>query len=595
MVDDDDLSGIGRRELFRTGATLLAGAAIAACGNRDEPKPAPAEPAGSGAGPKHTPAAGSGAAKMTNAEAAAQTEAQAKAVASTEEGAVAVELLELTFADLEARQARGSDSAKSLVAKYVQRITAMNQAGPKLRAVIEVNPDADAIATALDGERAAGKKHGVLHGLPILVKDNVDTGDKMTTSAGSLALDGSKAAKDAFVVGKLREAGAIILGKANLSEWANFRGKLSSSGWSARGGQCRNPYALDRSPSGSSSGSAAAVAASLCAAAIGSETDGSIVSPSSCCGVVGIKPTIGLVSRAGVVPLSISQDTLGPIARTVTDAAIVLGVIAGADPDDPATTAPDKRRPTGPVDYTKFLDKEALKGARLGVPHKGFLGVHRGVDKSINLALADLRDAGAVLVDVELPIPPELGDAEIEVFLTEMKVALDKYLAARGPDAHVHSLNNVIAFNRQPQTGELLSYGQEWFEQADGKTSLTDKAYLAARAKCLKIARDQLLDKVMADHKLDAFVAPTNGPAWVIDPVNGDNSGSIPTSTLPAVAGYPHITVPGPAYHGLPIGVSFFGAPYTEGKLISFAFAYEQRTKHRRPPQYLATVDEHAD
>jgi amidase len=545
MVDDDERPraelSFDRRALCRT-ATLIAGGAITACGNRAEP-------------------------------------------------ATAVELIELTFSDLEARQAAGTDNAKALVTKYKQRITALNEAGPTLRAVITVNPDADSIADVLDAERAAGKHRGVLHGLPILLKDNIDTGDKQPTTAGALALAGSHAAKDAFVVKKLRDAGAVILGKANLSEWANFRGKLSSSGWSGVGGQCRNPYALDRSPSGSSSGSAVATAASLCAAAIGSETDGSIVSPSSLCGLVGIKPTVGLVSRAGVIPLSSSQDTLGPIARTVTDAAILLTVIAGADPDDPATTATDKRRPAQPIDYTKALDKAALKGVRLGVPRKGFFGVHRAVDKMMGLTLADLRDAGVVLVDVQLEMPPELGDAKLLVLTAEMKVALDKYLAARGADTKVHSIDNVIGFNQQNEFQELASYGQEFFEQADQRTGgLTAKDYVAARATCLKHSRDQL-DKVMAANKLDAFVAPTRAPAWMIDLVNGDNTTSIRTSTLPAVAGYPHITVPGASYHGLPLGVSFFAGAYSETKLISYAYAYEQLTKHRRPPRYLATFD----
>ncbi|HEX4417026.1 MAG TPA: amidase [Kofleriaceae bacterium] len=573
---DGPIDGIGRRELLRTGATLLAGAAIVACGNRDEPRPV----AGSGSGSEQRPK------PLVHPDAVVRT---------TAEAAPAVELIELSFADLEARMAAGTDTAASLVGKYRRRIAALDQAGPMLRAVLELNPEADAIAGRLDAERAAGVHHGALHGLPILLKDNIDTGDQLTTTAGSLALEGSRAARDAFVAGKLRAAGAIILGKANLSEWANFRGKLSSSGWSGRGGQCKNPYALDRSPSGSSSGSAVATAASLCAAAIGSETDGSIVSPASCNGLVGIKPTVGLVSRAGVVPLSSSQDTLGPIARTVTDAAILLTVIAGPDPDDPATTAPHRLRPAAPLDYTRFLDKQALAGARLGVPRKGFFGIHRGVDQMMGRTLADLRDAGAVLVEpAELIVPPELGDAELDVFLTELKVGLDRYLAARGVDARVHSLTEVIGFNRQNQLRELVSFGQEFFEQADAKSGLTDKAYLAARDRCLKIARDQLLDKVMADHKLDAFVAPTGVPAWMIDPVVGDNASAINTSTLPAIAGYPHITVPGAAYHGLPIGVSFFGAAYSEAKLIGYAYAYEQLTRHRRPPQYLATFDDRA-
>ena len=597
MIDDDVLAGasehpeIGRtgepgearavdpvfhrRDLFLGGASLVAGAALAACGTRDEPRPAPPPPPPS-----------------PNAKAMAEVEAKAKANAAATESLPAPELAELTFADLQARMAAGTDTARSLVTKYHQRIEAIDQKGPTLRSVLELNPEAESIADQLDAERKAGKVRGPLHGLPILVKDNIDTGDKMTTTAGSLALEGSRAEKDAFVVARLRAAGAIILGKTNLSEWANFRGKASLSGWSGRGGQCRNPYALDRSPSGSSSGSGVATAASLCAAAIGSETDGSVVSPSSCNGLVGVKPTIGLVSRAGVVPLSASQDTLGPMARTVTDAAQLLTVIAGPDPDDPVTTAPDKARPAAPEDYTRYLDLKALAGARLGVPQKGFFGISRGVDVLMRSALGDLKDAGAVLIDpAELIVPPELDAAEHDVLLFELKAYLDKYLGARKADAHVHSLAEAIAFNRQNGGAELALFGQELFEDADKTPGLTDKAYRDARARCLQITRTLLLDKVMAEHKLDAFVAATNGPAWLIDPVNGDSGSGVSCSTLPAVSGYPHVTVPAGALHGLPVGLSFFGRPYTEGKLLGYAFAYEQKTKHRAAPRFLPSVE----
>jgi amidase len=576
MMDDDEVGApelritdaaastpIDRRGLFRVGATLVVGAALPACSPREEPRIAPssAQPSAPAAPPPPTD------------------------VAPTE-------LVELTFAELQARMAAGTDTAKSLVAKYRQRIAALDQKGPMLRAVLELNPEADAIATQLDGERAAGKLRGPLHGLPILVKDNIDTGDQMTTTAGSLALEGSRTAKDAFVVARLRAAGAIILGKANLSEWANFRGMASSSGWSGRGGQCRNPYALDRSPSGSSSGSGVAAAASLCAAAIGSETDGSIVSPSSCNGLVGVKPTIGLVSRAGVIPLSPSQDTLGPMTRTVADAAAVLTVIAGPDPADPVTTAPHKLRPAAAEDYTRYLDAKALAGARLGVPRKGFFGISRGVDALMTTALAKLTELGAVLVDpVELAAPDELGAAEIEVLLTELKVYLNTYLAGRAPDARVHTLAEAIAFNTAHADRELALFGQEYFVQAEARTGLADKAYVAARAKCLQITRDQLLDKAMAQHKLDGFVAATNSPAWLIDPVNGDSGGGVSCSTLPAVSGYPHVTVPGGDIRGLPVGLSFFGRPFSEGKLLGFAFAFEQATRHRKPPRYLPTVE----
>jgi len=572
---------VHRRELFRGGATLVAGAALAACGTREEPRPAPR-------------ADKSGKPVNRRPSSVPQNEGADKAQAGAAHGEALPggELVELAFADLQARMAAGSESAKSLVAKYRQRIEALDRKGPTLRAVLELNPEADAIADQLDAERKAGTLRGPLHGIPILLKDNIDTGDRMTTTAGSLALEGSRARKDAFVAGRLRAAGAILLGKANLSEWANFRGMASSSGWSARGGQCRNPYALDRTPSGSSSGSAVAVAASLCAAAIGSETDGSIVSPSSCNALVGIKPTIGLVSRAGVLPLAPRQDTLGPMARTVTDAAVLLSVIAGPDPDDPVTTAPDHARPAPPEDYTRHLDRKALAGARLGVPRKGFFGVQRGVDELMRGALAELQGAGAVLVDpAELIAPPELGPAEIEVLLFELKAYLDPYLARRGSDARVHSLAEVIAFNRANAARELAGFGQEYFEQASAKPGLTDKAYLAARARCLQITRTLLLDKVMAEHKLDAFVAATNGPAWLIDPVNGDAGGGVSCSTLPAVSGYPHVTVPAGSFRGLPVGLSFFGKPYTEGKLIGYAFAYEQRTKHRAAPRFLTSAE----
>jgi len=567
MTDDDhdsaSGSGIDRRGLFRGGATLVVGAALSACATHDERRPSSPQPPGS---PRATMGAG--------------------------HDAPAAELVEATIADLQARMAAGTDTAASLVDKYRQRIAALDQKGPMLRAVLEVNPEADAIAAGLDAERAAGKLRGPLHGIPILVKDNIDTGDKMTTTCGSLALEGSHAETDAFVVARLRAAGAIILGKTNLSEWANFRGMASSSGWSGRGGQCKNPYALDRTPSGSSSGSGVAAAASLCAAAIGSETDGSIVSPSSCNGLVGIKPTLGLVSRTGVIPLSPSQDTLGPMARTVADAAALLTAIAGPDPADPATTAPHKARPAKAIDYTKYLNPKALAGARLGVPRKGFFGASRGVDDLMTVALAKLTALGAVLVDpAELAAPPELGPAELEVLVTELKVYLDKYLGARKADAHVHSLAEAIAFNKQHADRELVIFGQEYFEQASAKTGLADKDYLAARAKCVQITRDQLLDKVMAEHRLDGFVAATNGPAWLIDAVNGDAGGGVSCSTLPAVSGYPHVTVPGGQYRGLPVGLSFFGAPFSEPTLIGYAFAYEQATKLRRAPRYLPSVE----
>jgi amidase len=453
-----------------------------------------------------------------------------------------------------------------------------------LHAVLEVNREAEAIAQTLDAERAAGKLRGPLHGIPILVKDNIDTGDSMLTTAGSLALSDAPAPRDAFVIAKLRAAGAIILGKANLSEWANLRGVQSVSGWSARGGQCRNPYALDRSASGSSSGSAAATAASLCAASLGSETDGSITSPASMCALVGMKPTVGLVSRAGVIPISSSQDTVGPIARTVADAAIVLTAIAGADPDDPVTAG------AKPEDYTKHLDPKALAGARIGVPRKGWFGVLRPLDTVMTAAFAKLTELGAILVDpVELEIPPALAAAEGAVFLCELKPAMEAYLARRG-HPKFRSLLDLIAFNLA-HPDELRLFGQEFFDQAQARPGHADAGYAAAREQCLKIAREQLLDAAFKNNQLDAMVMVTGGLPWLIDSLTGDAIVGPNTTVLPAVAGYPHVTVTAGAFHDLPIGLSFVGLPYTEGKLFGYAYAYEQATKLRRPPRYLATAE----
>jgi amidase len=552
------MDGIDRRTLFQAGALLI----VPACrGNADPPAPPPA--------PTPVPVAvDAGAADLP-----------------------ARELEEATIADLQAKLAANAVTSRSLVAKYRARIDALDRKGPELRAVLELDPDADAIADKLDAERAAGKLRGPLHGIPILVKDNIDTAGKLTTTAGSLALEGTVAPKDAFLIGKLRDAGAIILGKTNLSEWANLRGAPAVSGWSGRGGQCRNPYALDRTPSGSSSGSAVAAAANLCAATLGSETDGSITSPASCQSLVGIKPTVGLVSRAGVIPIAASQDTVGPIARTVADVATILTVIAAADPDDPKATLPVLGRPTTAEDYTKALDPKALAGARLGVPRAGFFGTNRALDQVMTTALAKLTELGAVLVDpVDFPPTPELGGLELEVLETEIKALLATYLATRGSSVQVHTLADVIAFDTAHADKEMSLFGQELFEQAQKKGAMTDKAYTDARAKCVKIARDQVLDKLMRDHKLDAFVAPTGGPPWLIDPILGDTTVGPPTTTMPAVAGYPHVTVPMGWTFGLPLGLSFFGKPWSEGKLLGYAYAYEQATKHRQPPRYLPTA-----
>jgi amidase len=498
------------------------------------------------------------------------------------------EFEERTVAELQNMMASGEQTARSLTEKYLFRIDEIDRRGPELRSVIETDPDALEIAAELDGERRAGKLRGPLHGIPVLVKDNIGTADRMTTTAGSLALEGSMPRKDSFVAARLREAGAVILGKANLSEWANFRSTHSTSGWSARGGQCRNPYALDRNPSGSSSGSAAGVAANLCAVAVGTETDGSIVSPSNNCGLVGIKPTLGLVSRSGIVPIAHSQDTAGPIARTVADAAALLSALAGADPADSATAA-SAGRAAG--DYTRFLDRKALAGARIGVPRRGLFGQCPAADRLAEEAIRTMKKLGAVVVDpADIPSEGKFGKGEFEVLLYEFKADLNAYLAALGPGAPVHSLAEIIAFNGKNSEREMPYFGQEIFLLAERKGPLTEKKYRQALAKNHLLARAQGIDAVMNTHRLDALVAPTGSPAILTDLVNGDY-GSGGSSTVPAVAGYPHVTVPMGFDFGLPVGLSFFGRAWSESKLIALAYAYEQATGHRRPPKFLATAD----
>ena len=470
----------------------------------------------------------------------------------------AFELEEATIADLQKRMESGQDSSRSLVEKYISRIEALDKQGPRLRAVLEINPDALAIAGERDAERKAGKIRGPLHGIPVLVKDNIGTADRMTTTAGSLALEGSIPASDAFAARKLRDAGAILLGKANLSEWANIRSTHSSSGWSGRGGQCRNPYALDRNPSGSSSGSGAAAAASYCAAAVGSETDGSIVSPSNNCGLVGLKPTVGLVSRSGVIPISHTQDTLGPMCRTVTDAAILLSAMTGVDPKDSATKASAGMAGT---DYTKFLDVGALKGARIGVPRKGLYGQGPAADRVAEAALNEMRKLGAIIVDpadIET-VADFAGPSELEVLLYELKADLNAYLAAL-PNARVKTLADVIAFNEKNRDREMPYFAQELFEKAEKKGPLTDKDYLKALAKDSRISRKDGIDKTMDKYRLDALVAPTSGPATLIDLVNGDY-GVNGSSSVPAVAGYPDITVPAGGRLGFRWASPSSGAP----------------------------------
>jgi amidase len=514
-------------------------------------------------------------------------EAEAVQAASSK----AFDLEEVTISDLRTAIRSGERSVSSIVEAYLRRIEEMNAAGPELRAVIEVNPDALALAGQLDAERQDKGPRGPLHGIPILLKDNIATHDRMTTTAGSLALEGSIPARDAFLAARLREAGAVLLGKANLSEWANFRSTRSTSGWSSRGGQCRNPYALDRDPSGSSSGSAVAVAANLCAAAVGSETDGSIVSPANACGVVGIKPTVGLVSRSGIIPISHTQDTAGPMARTVADAAILLAAMTGVDARDEATAA--SRGKAALSDLSKLLDPGALKGARIGVYRPGSLDDNPWVNPIFDASLAALKDAGAILVDpVKVPGAGKFGDSEYEVLLYEFKADLNKYLAELGPEAPVKSLKEAIEFNERHRDRVMPYFGQEIFLQAEAKGPLTDAAYRKALETCRRYSRKEGLDAVLAQHKLDALVAPTGGPAWLIDLVNGD-SPSGGSSSLAAVSGYPSITVPAGFVFGLPVGISFMGKAWSEPELIRLAYAFEQITKVRKPPRFLRTAELH--
>jgi len=498
------------------------------------------------------------------------------------------ELEEITVAGLQEGMSSGRYTSRKVVELYLARIAAMDRTGVSLHAIIETNPDALARADELDRERAATGPRGPLHGIPVLLKDNIDTADRMTTTAGSLALEGSIPPRDSHVAERLRAAGAVLLAKANMSEWANIRSNRSSSGWSARGGQCRNPYVLDRNPCGSSSGSAAAVSANFGAVAVGTETDGSIVCPASANGVVGIKPTVGLVSRAGVIPIAHSQDTAGPMARTVRDAAILLGVLAGADPDDPPTTAGNAKRPT---DYTTFLDPKGLEGARIGVARKGFFGQSGAADRLAEAAIEVMRKLGAIVVDpADIATYGQFEKSELEVLLYEFKADLNAYLSALGPRAPVHSLEEAIAFNERHKDREMPFFGQEIFLDAQKKGPLASREYRVALERNHRLSRVLGIDQTLAGHRLDALVAPTGAPPSLTDLVNGDY-GTAGSSTLPAVAGYPHITVPMGYVFGLPVGLSFFGGAWSEPTLIRLAYAFEQATHHRKAPGYLKTAD----
>ena len=499
------------------------------------------------------------------------------------------ELEEVTIAELGRQMSEGERTSREITRLYLDRIEALDQQGPALRSVIETNPDALEIAQELDRERADGNVRGPLHGVPILLKDNIATADRTTTTAGSLALEGSIPPRDAFVADRLRQAGAVLLGKANLSEWANFRSNRSSSGWSARGGQCRNPYVLSRNPCGSSSGSGAAASANLCAAAVGTETDGSIICPSSANGLVGIKPTVGLVSRSGIIPISAVQDTAGPMARTVACAAALLGGMTGRDPLDEATGGSP-----APTDLGRHLGEVGtadLSRVRIGIGRQFFDRDSR-VDAVMEEAIETLRSLGAEIVDpVEIAHRREVGRHEYEAMLYEFKAGLKEYLAGLGDDAPAKTLADVIAFNEANAEREMPYFGQETLIEAEAKGPLSEAAYRTARDEASRLSREEGLDAVLGQHRLDAILGPSGGPAWVTDLVHGDGF-SVGSSGAAAVAGYPNVTVPAGHVHGLPVGVSFFGAAWSEPTLIRIAWAFEQAAPHRRPPRFRAGVDE---
>jgi amidase len=495
------------------------------------------------------------------------------------------ELNESTIAQLQEKMSSGVLASEQITQKYLDRIEQIDRKGPELRAVIEINPEALAIARQMDADRKSGKIRGLLHGIPVLIKDNIDTGDKMQTTAGSLALVGNPAPDDAIIVRKLRDAGAVLLGKTNLSEWANFRSTKSSSGWSGRGGQVRNPFCTDRTPCGSSSGTGVAVSANLYALGIGTETDGSIVCPSGINGIVGIKPTVGLWSGDGIVPISHSQDTAGPMARTVSDAAVLLGLLAESDPNDAGINLKKSQIFS---DYTRFLDANGLKNARIGIA-SDYFGFSAEVDQLMQDAIRTIKEKGAEVVEnLKFEKRGEWGDAEMQVLNSEFKADLNAYLKTR-TGLKVHSLADLIEFNKKNAETEMKWFGQEIFETAEKTAGLEDPVYLEALKKSKKLTREEGIDQLMDQHKLDALIAPTNGPAWTIDWVNGDHFGG-GSSEPAAVSGYPNITVPAGYVHGLPVGISFFGREWSEPTLIRLSFAYEQATKHRKAPGFLKSI-----
>jgi amidase len=530
-----------------------------------------------------------GAAALAAAAGCGRTEPVARAGEGASSSGFRVEpfeLEELTVSDLQQGMETGQLTARSITERYLERIAAVDRQGPTLRAILETNPDALRIADELDRERSNGRVRGPLHGVPVLLKDNIATADRMTTTAGSYALEGCIPPHDAFVAAKLRQAGAVLLAKTNLSEWANFRSERSSSGWSGRGGQCKNPYILDRNPCGSSSGSGAATSANLAAVSLGTETDGSVVCPSNANGLVGIKPTLGLVSRSGIVPIAHSQDTAGTMTRTVTDGAILLGALTGIDQWDPITGMSDGMFHS---DYTVSLDPRGLDGKRVGVARQ-FFGFHSEVDAVLEEALAAIKAQGAELIDpVELATRGDFGDAEYEVLLYEFKTDLNLYLAELGEAAPLRSLEEIIRFNNENADLEMPFFGQEIFLKAQEKGDLSTPEYLEALDTCRRMSRTEGIDATMNTHELDAIVAPTGGPAWTTDLVNGDHFGGS-SSSFAAVAGYPNITVPAGFVHGLPVGCSFFGRAWSEPTLIRLAFAFEQATQVRQPPSFLPTL-----